>query len=140
MSGYRLRLPTEAEWEKAARGAVGRRWPWSDEDWDPERANVERTIGTTTAVGIYPLGATPEGVHDLAGNVWEWTHSLYRDYPYDPKDGREDEDDSGRRVLRGGSWFDHFSYARCAYRDRFHPDDFGHVGLRVEVAPALAQQ
>jgi len=99
-----VRLPTEAEWEKAAR--VGRGWiyPWGNR-WDVERANTwEGHVLRPTPVGVYPGGTTPEGVHDLSGNVWEWTSSLYRPYPYRPDDGREDPEAEGRRVVRGGSW------------------------------------
>jgi formylglycine-generating enzyme required for sulfatase activity len=100
-----LRLPSEAEWEAAARGPGARRCAYGS-DFDANRCNTfESHIRRTTPIGVFPDGVTPEGVHEMSGNIWEWTDNLYRDYAKRRKQGWKDApDDTDRRVVRGGSW------------------------------------
>ncbi|MBI3942321.1 MAG: SUMF1/EgtB/PvdO family nonheme iron enzyme, partial [Chloroflexi bacterium] len=112
-------------------------------------ANYDETgIRDTSAVGCFPGGASPYGVEEMSGNVWEWTRSLWGKnldkpdfkYPYDPRDGREDlqAPDDVRRVARGGAYFSYGRYVRCASRNHDYPNfRFFDIGVRVAVSPYL---
>ena len=165
--GWELRLPSEAEWEKAARGGLQiapepligwpdsperpativnpgpkRTYAWRGDAIDSEHANLKETgLSSTSAVGSFPLGESPCGCLDMLGNVWEWTRSIWGDkitYPYKADDVREDLTSDSIRVLRGGSYYQDQTRVRCSCRGRSYPFSwFDYLGFRLALSLSL---
>jgi iron(II)-dependent oxidoreductase len=130
------RLPTEAEWEYAARGPEPRRFPWGDAEATPERGNFDNLFGGPSRSGAYPQGASPFGALDMAGNVWEWTATPFGGYPgfeaFPYPEYSELWFDGDHRVARGASWATRPAIVRSSFRNFFRRTfRIGFVGFRL---------
>ena len=135
-------LPTEAQWERAARGVEGRKYPWGDElKPGPKLLNYEESnTGGPTPVGVHPRGSTPERIADLAGNVWEWCRDWYGPYAEGYAKNPNGPEEGGRRVLRGGAWDLNAGYCRASLRVRDRPSDRGNlIGFRLVLVGCSAR-
>ena len=136
---WRVTLPSEAEWEKGARGCKDKRQYPFEGEIDPNLANYGQTgIASTSAVGCFPGGASPYSCLDMSGNVWEWCRSTREDSPY-KRDDREDvaKNVGSDRVIRGGGWDDPAGGCRCSCRLRIDPvDRVDDLGFRVVLVPS----
>ncbi|MCX5748864.1 MAG: SUMF1/EgtB/PvdO family nonheme iron enzyme [Candidatus Saganbacteria bacterium] len=130
ITGRNFNLPTEAQWEFAARGTEGRECPWGGASHE---GRVNFNSSGTTPVDRYPDGATPSGIFDMSGNAWEWCADCYRTYAGDNLTDPQGPDSGNRKVLRGGSWaFNCPDYRRAAYRGNSDPGGRnGNIGFRV---------